>query len=272
MARIMSLVMTVFMIVPIIAPAIGTAVMTFAHWTWTFGILAIAGFSTFIWTQLRLPSTLPAEMRQPLNMKHIGKSYMAVLKTRVCFGYMLASGVVFGALFAFIGASEQIFDQVFGVGDRFWIWFAVIASGLAVANLVNAKIVERVGQRRISHTVLLLFIVFSVANLIAMHMTDQNFAIFITLFTLSFACFGMMGANFSSLAMEPLGKIAGTASAAYGFVTSTLSAWIGLYIARQFDGSVTPVLMGFVAMGTVSLLIVLWTEKGKLFELGAGKG
>jgi len=271
MARIMSLVMTVFMIVPIIAPAIGTLVMTFAHWTWTFGLLAVAGALTLIWTQFRLPPTLPAEMRQPLNLKHIGTSYMAVLKTRVCLGYMLASGIVFGALFAFIGASEQIFDEVFGVGEDFWIWFAVIASGLAVANLLNAKIVERVGQRRISHTVLLLFVIFSVVNLIAMPLTDQNFAVFITLFTLAFACFGMMGANFSSLAMEPLGKIAGTASAAYGFVTSTLSAWIGLFIARQFDGTVMPILIGFVVMGVVSLLIVLWTEKGKLFELGVGK-
>jgi len=271
MARIMSLVLTVFMIVPILAPAIGTAVMIFAHWTWTFGVLAIAGFMTFLWTQFRLPPTLPADMRQPLNMKHIGTSYMAVLKTRVCFGYMFASGIVFGALFAFIAASEQVFDEVFGVGDKFWIWFAVIASGLAVANLLNAKIVEQVGQRRISHTVLLCFIVFSVANVVAMHLMDQNFAIFITLFTLTFACFGMMGANFSSLAMEPLGKIAGTASAAYGFVTSTLAAWIGLVIARQFDGSVIPILMGFVVLGIVSLLIVMWTEKGKLFELGVGK-
>ena len=272
MARIMSLVMTVFMIVPILAPALGTALMAFAHWTWTFGILGIAGFATFIWTHFRLPPTLPPEMRQPLNLKHIGKSYMAVLKTRVCLGYLFASGIIFGALFAFIGASEQVFDEVFGVGENFWIWFAIIASGLAVANLVNAKIVERVGQRRISHAMLLLFVVFSLANVIAMHMTDQNFTVFMVLFTLTFACFGMMGANFSSLAMEPLGKIAGTASAAYGFATSSLSAWIGLTIARQFDGSVTPLLVGFLVMGIISLLIVLWTEKGKLFELGAGKG
>lgn len=271
MARIMSLVLTVFMIVPILAPAIGTLVMTFAHWSWTFGILAIAGFATLVWTQFRLPPTLPADMRQPLNFKHISTSYMAVLKTRVCLGYMFASGIIFGALFAFIGASEQIFDEVFGVGENFWIWFAVIASGLAVANLTNAKIVERVGQRRISHAMLLLFVVFSLANIIAMKLTDQNFVVFLTLFTLTFACFGMMGANFSSLAMEPLGKIAGTASAAYGFATSTLSAWIGLTIARQFDGTILPILTGFLVMGLTSLLIVLWTEKGKLFELGAGK-
>ena len=99
----------------------------------------------------------------------------------------------------------------------------------------------------------------------------QSFLVFLTLFTLAFACFGMMGANFSSLALEPLGKIAGTASAVYGFATSTLSASIGLLIARQFDGTVIPLLIGFAGLGTVSLLIVLWAQRGRLFEIGEGK-
>lgn len=271
MARIMSLIFTIFIIIPIIAPAIGTLVMTFAHWSWTFGILAVSGFACMVWAWLRLPATLPPENRQSLKPAYIGGAYLTVLKTRVCFGYMFASGIIFGALFAFIGASEQIFDEVFGRADEFWIWFAVIASGIAVANLANARLVERLGMRRISHTMLLCFVGFSVINLIAMQVTDQNFYIFIPLFTLAFGCFGMMGSNFSALALEPLGKIAGTASAAYGFATTTLSAWIGLVIARQFDGTVMPILIGFVAMGTLSLLIVLWTERGKLFELGAGQ-
>jgi DHA1 family bicyclomycin/chloramphenicol resistance-like MFS transporter len=271
MARIMSLVMTVFMIVPIIAPAIGTAVMTLSHWVWTFGITGAAGLLVAIWVYFRLPATLPAENRQPLNIGFIGGAYLQVLRTRVAFGYMLASGVIFGALFAFIGASEQIFDEVFGRGDKFWLWFATIASGLAVASLINARLVERLGQRRISHTMMLCFIVLSLANLIAMQVMGNHFPIFLTLFTLTFACFGMMGANFSSLALEPLGKIAGTASAVYGFATSTLSAGIGLLIARQYDGSIIPLLIGFVGLGTLSLLIVLWAEKGRLFGIGEGK-
>lgn len=271
MARIMSLVMTVFMIVPIIAPAIGTAIMTFAHWSWTFGILGVAGLLIFVWVYFRLPATLPEERRQPLNLRFIGGAYLRVFRTRVALGYMLASGVIFGSLFAFIGASEQIFDEVFGRGETFWIWFAVIASGLGVANLINARIVERLGQRRISHTMMLCFVALSLMNLIAMQFWAQNFPLFLTLFTLAFACFGMMGANFSSLALEPLGKIAGTASAVYGFATSTLAAGIGLMIARQFDGSVMPILIGFVGLGTLSLFIVLWAEKGQLFGIGEGK-
>jgi len=272
MARIMSLVFTVFMIVPIIAPAIGTFIMNFLSWSWTFGILGIAGALVFIWSQFRLPATLPPENRQPLNLEHIVKSYMTVLSNRISLGYMIASGLAFGALFAFIGASEQVMDEVYHQGDKFWIWFAVIASGIGVANLTNAKIVERVGMRRISHSVLILFIGFSVLNLTTQYIYGPVFWMFLPLFTLTFACFGMMGANFSSLALEPLGEIAGTASAAYGFATSTLSALIGLAIAKQFNGSVLPLLMGFVGLGIASFAVVFWTERGMLFERAAKRG
>ena len=271
MASILSLIFTIFMIVPIIAPAIGTAVMAYSDWHWTFGILAVSGCLMLLWTFFRLPATLPAEMRHPLNFKHIVRSYKTVLTTRVAIGYMFASGIVFGALFSFIGSSEQVFSEVFHRGDMLWFWFGVIASGLGVASLVNSRIVQRIGMRRISHAVLLLFIIFSLLNLVAMKFTDQNFWIFLPLFTLGFACFGMMGANFSSLALEPLGDIAGYAAAVYGTATTTISSFIGFGIARQFNGTIYPLLIGFVAMGLVSLSIVLWTEKGKLFELGEGK-
>lgn len=272
MASILSLIFTIFMIVPIMAPAVGTAVLTFAEWHWTFGILGVAGFVMLAWTFLRLPDTLPAEVRQPLNWAHIGRSYKTVLTTRVATGYMFASGIVFGALFSFIGAAEQIFDDVFGRGETLWLWFAIVASGIGVASLANSRIVQRLGMRRISHTVLLLFIAISVINLVAMKLSGQNFWIFLPLFTLSFGCFGMIGANFSSLGLEPLGKIAGYAAAVYGTATSTLSAWIGFVIARQFDGTVYPILIGFVCMGLISLAIVLWTERGLLFEQAVSRG
>jgi len=272
MARIMSLVFTVFMIIPIIAPAIGTFIMVFFGWRWTFGVLGFGSLLILVWSSFRLPATLPPEKRQPLNFGHIGRSYMLVISNRVSLGYMTASGLTFGALFAFIGASEQIMDEVYHQGDKFWIWFAVIASGIGVANLVNAKIVERIGMRRISHCVLTLFILFSFLNVMSQYILGPNFWVFLPLFALTFACFGMMGANFSSLALEPLGEIAGTASAAYGFATSTLSAIIGLVIAKQFDGTALPVLMGFFGLGLASLIVVFWTERGMLFERAAKRG
>ena len=81
----------------------------------------------------------------------------------------------------------------------------------------------------------------------------------------------MLGANFSSLALEYMGHIAGTANAVYGFLTLTLSSFIGFLVARSFDGTVRPLLISYVILGIASLCIILITERGRLFEVGEGK-
>ena len=271
MASILSLVYTVFMIVPIIAPAIGTAIMSVVDWHWVFGVLGVFSAILFIWTQFRLPMTLEESARQPFSFTQVTGAFKAVATHRITAGYMIASGIIFGCLFAFIGASEQVFDEVFGRGDKFYIYFAGIAGLLAVMNYFNSRVVERFGMRRISHGVVLIFITLSLINLIYMHFIGQNFYVFYGLFVLTFGCFGMLGANFSSLAMEFMGNIAGTANAVYGFVTMTLSSFLGFLVARSFDGTVRPLLMAYVLLGIASLCVILITERGKLFGIGEGK-
>jgi len=157
MARIMSLVMTVFMVVPITAPALGQAVLLFAPWEAIFAVLAAAGFAMLAWTFLRLPETRAPADRGPLARREIAAAYALVVKTRTTFGYMLASGVIFGALFAFISTSEQIFREVFHQGENFVFWFGGIAMALSGANLLNARLVRRHGMRRLSHGALVGF-------------------------------------------------------------------------------------------------------------------
>ena len=41
-------------------------------------------------------------------------------------------------------------------------------------------------------------------------------------------------------------------------------------MAQSYDGSSLPLLAGYVGLGTVSLVIVVVTEKGRLFGRGAG--
>lgn len=271
MASILSLVYTVFMIVPIIAPALGTLIMIQLPWQWIFGVLGIFSLIVLIWISFRLPMTLSREDQRPISLKGIANSFSAVLTHRISFGYMVASGVIFGCLFAFIAASEQVFDEVFGRGDKFWIWFAGIAGLLAVMNYSNSRAVEKLGMRRISHGVVLVFILLSCLNLFWMHFIGQDFWVFYILFAMTFGCFGMMGANFASLALEPMGEMAGTANAVYGFFTATVSSVLGIIVARSFDGTVRPLLLGYVLLGLGSLTVILITERGRLFGIGEGK-
>ncbi|WP_291060801.1 multidrug effflux MFS transporter [Hyphomonas sp.] len=266
MASFMSLVMSIFMIVPIIAPSLGQAILLFAPWEGIFIWLAIWGSVMLAWTWLRLPETLPAAARRPLNFASAFGAYLSVLRSQVSFGYMCASGIVFGALFAFIASSEQVFRQVFGKGDTFALWFAGIAGVMAAANFMNSRLVVKIGMRRISHTALIVFTVLSATLALSTLLFGENFAVFFPLFAIAFGCFGLMGSNFSALAMEPLGKIAGTASAAYGFATTLASAVTGAFIGSLFNGSTVPLMSGFACLGAGALVVVVITEKGRLFS------
>lgn len=266
MAKVLSLVMTVFMIVPILAPAIGQGILLFASWPWCFGVLGVAGMVMMVWAGLRLPETLPPENRRPLGMRATLGAYASVLRSRPTFGYMLASGVMFGALFAFLSASEQIFREVFGRGESFALWFAGIALVLAAATFTNSRLVTRFGMRRLSHIALISFTVLAALLLGLTTAFGESLALFYPLFTACFAFFGLIGANFNALALEPLGRVAGTASAAYGFATTTLAAFLGGLIGRAYDGTTGPLLLGFVGLGLGSLLIVAVTERGRLLR------
>ncbi len=268
MARIMSLVMTVFMIIPIIAPLIGQGVMIVAGWKWTFGILGIVGILVFIWVHYRLPETLENSTKGSIGFRHSTNVFFKVLQDPITTGYMISSGFIYAALFAFIASAEQIFNDVFDSGSLFSLWFAIIAGTLALANFINFRIVDKIGMRRISHVALILFVFLSFVNLLICCFIGEQLFIFLPLFALTFGCFGMLGANFSAIAMETQGDKAGTASALYGFFTTAVSSVFGFMVSSNFNGTVIPILIGFIILGISSLIAVIITENGKLFGLG----
>jgi hypothetical protein len=69
--------------------------------------------------------------------------------------------------------------------------------------------------------------------------------LFVTLAALMMFAFGLMFANFTWLAMEPQGYIAGTASSLYGSITTLLGIGIGTTIGQDYDGTLFPFATGF---------------------------
>jgi DHA1 family bicyclomycin/chloramphenicol resistance-like MFS transporter len=94
----------------------------------------------------------------------------------------------------------------------------------------------------------------------------ENLVSFGVLQGLTMFCFGLVGSNFGSMAMAPVGHIAGTASSVQGFISTTGGALIGLAIGQSFNGSTVPVAAGFFILGILAILVVLVTERGRLFR------
>ena len=264
MAKLMSMIFLIFMIVPIIAPTIGQGVLLIASWRWIFLLLAGMGSVMALWVFLRLPETLDPADKTTLAPGPLARTWAKVGTHRNAVAYMLASSVAVGANFGFLNSSQQIFAETFGAGDIFPFAFAAVALGMALANFSNSRVVMRFGARRVSHAALVGFILLSLTQFIAAR-SDETMTQFLILITLNMSMIGFIGANFSSIAMEPFGHVAGAASSFQNSARTMISALIGAGIGQMFDGTTAPLALGFLCCGCVALLIVLWGEKGRLF-------
>jgi DHA1 family bicyclomycin/chloramphenicol resistance-like MFS transporter len=266
MARVMSFVMIVFMAAPIIAPAFGEGILLIGSWRLIFWGVAVAGIAVFAWFWLRMPETLPADARQPLNPGRIARDYALVVRDRNSVGYTLAATATAGALFGFIGSIQQIMADVFHMPHRLVPVFAVVAGTMGMGAFLNSRIVMRYGMRPISHTALTVLVVLASIHLAVAWGGFESIWTFVVLQAAMMGCFGLVGANFSAMAMEKMGEIAGTASSLQGFVSTLGGALIGAAIGQAFDGTTIPLYAGFVLMGGTALLIVAITERGRLFR------
>lgn len=266
MARSMSTIMMVFMIVPITAPLFGQMVLLVAPWRAIFIVLSMAGLAMFLWVLARLPETLHPDNKTPISPRSIGSAWYQVIFNRNSFGHVMASGLMMAPLFAYIASAQQIFFDIFDAEDIFVYVFALNAGAMSLGNFANSRIVMRFGARRVSQSALLFFILVSIIHF-ALAMTDNiNIWTFTAMLAPSMAMVGLTGANFSSIAMQPFGKIAGVASSFQNFSRTALSASIGAAIGLQFDGTVLPIAIGFLVCGIASLALIFWAEEGRLFR------
>lgn len=269
MAEVMSLVMMVFMILPVVAPATGQLIMLFGEWHLIFLSMAAMALVISLWAFIRLPETLPADHRRPLTVRSVLGGFVIVLSNRIALFYMLGTSFILGALFGYINSAQQIFVDIYQLGNLFPLAFAAVATTLALASFVNSRLVGRFGMRRISQTMLMVFTGFSLLWAI-LSVTMQGtvpFPLMMAIYMTIMFSFSLVTANFNALAMEPLGEVAGTASSVLGFAQTVIGAALGAVIGQSFDGTTTPVAMGYCVLGFVAVICVLIAERGKLFRV-----
>lgn len=266
MARLMSLVSAVFITVPVIAPSLGQLVLMFAGWRWIFLMLSILALLAGVWVWVRLPETLHPEFRQKLDLPVIVVNMWGSLFNRASIGYVLGTALLIGSVFGYVNSAQQLLGEHFAVGAWFPVVFGGTAAMMAVSNIVNSRIVERFGARRVSHAGVLMFILVSAAQVWAAHYQGDNLVLFLPLMATNLMLLGFLGANFGSIAMQPFAKTAGAASSMQTFIRMFGAAVVGLIIGQAYDGTARPFAHALLICSTLALVFVLFSEKGKLFR------
>jgi DHA1 family bicyclomycin/chloramphenicol resistance-like MFS transporter len=265
MAQVMSFASTIFILVPMIAPSIGQGILSFAGWRGIFGSFIVFALITVVWFALRVPETLALEKRRPFSPKHIAAAAVEVVSIRTTLGYTVIIGLVQGVFLGYLNSSQQIFQEQYGLGSLFPLYFAVISLSLGMASLSNTRLVMRYGMEKLSRWALngifALAIIF--LGVAAAYAGQPPLWSLMTYLMTSFFCIGILFGNMNALAMQPLGHLAGVGSAVVGSLSTLISTLLGTVIGQSYDGTILPLVIGMALLTGVSIFVIRWTTSSR---------
>ncbi len=260
MAKLMSFVMLIFTLVPAFAPSLGAAIAVFAGWRGIFAAFVVFSLTSAIWLFRRQDETLPPGQRRPFRFGILARGIVEVLTNRQVVLSMVIQSLSFGILFSMLVSTQPVFDVVFGRAATFPLWFGGIALVAGSASLLNAAFVERLGMRYLVATALMAQVAISgvMCVLLVFGLLEGSllFAGFVVWTTSVFFQAGLTIGNLNSLAMEPMGHLAGLTASIVGSVATVAAVLIAAPIGLAFDGTPRPLAIGIFCLAVLASLVM----------------
>ncbi len=253
MARLMSLIMSVFILVPVLAPGIGQLVLLVVSWRVLFIAVMLFAWAATLALILLVPER--KIMRPPFSLRATAAGAMTILSHRRSMAITVAGGCIYGALMGYVNSSEQIFRGIFGAGRMFPVYFGGLAVFMAAATVTNRHLLKRFSMQRICMMALAAHVGWTCLALVVEVVTESlNLTLFLAYSAVTLFLLGLTFGNFNAMALQPFGSFAGAAAAVQATVMTLVSLITAAVIGNLFNGTLMPVLVGYLAMG----LIALW--------------
>ena len=265
MAKVISFIMIVFIIVPAIAPGVGQLILYFFSWKAIFMIFLIMAFIILIWFTLRINETLSLDARKSFSLKKIALDAKAVLSHPIALAYMITAGFVSSPFIAFLNSAQQILQEQYALKDYFPFVFAMIALTVGSASFVNGRLVQRHGMQKMVKTAILCQLGWSTIFFIIFFFFMNQIPLLwmLTYFLPTFFFTGILFGNMNSLALQPLGHIAGMGAALVGAISTMISVFFGTFISQQYQGTIHPLVIGFLIFALLSTILIFRTEANR---------
>jgi DHA1 family bicyclomycin/chloramphenicol resistance-like MFS transporter len=265
MGRIMSLIMVVFILVPALAPSLGQLILYFSEWRSIFGTFIFLGLLALVLLRFNQEETLKKENRIPFSLKSIINGTKETLMHPTSKYYMIASGLVFGAFVGYLSSAQQILQIQYKLGDSFSLYFGGLALCIGLSSYINSKLVMRFGMKKLSLiSVISLGIVSGIYfTLLKLFPSSGALTPFLAYLGLSFLFIGILFGTLNTLALEPLGHIAGVANSVISSIQTFLSVGIGGFVGHQYNGSVEPLVLSFFIVSLLSIVSLVIAIRNK---------
>ena len=234
--RMMATLMLVMGAAPILAPMLGGSLLSLFGWRAIFWVLAGYGLAALVLIWLTLPESLPPEQRRRDGPGAIVVVYARILRDRRFLAHALAGAVPMLGLFAYLVGSPHVLMGRHGLGPvEYGFAFGSNAFGLIAASQVIARLVRRIEPARLLLGALGVGAVAGLLVPVAVA-TGALWPLLAALF-LYISVLGAVMPMASALAMMPLGRVAGSASAVIGTMQFGGGAVVGLVLGALDPGS-----------------------------------
>jgi DHA1 family bicyclomycin/chloramphenicol resistance-like MFS transporter len=251
--RLMSKLMLVMGLAPILAPQLGSLLLAVAEWRaifWTLAAYSTVLALVCIW---QLPESLPEDRRRRDSLLGVLALYARLLADRRFMGLLLSGTLPIAGMFAYIGGSPFVFMDLLGVSPgHYGLFFGANALGIMGAARLNDRLVGKVAPRR----VLLVALAGMTAAAAALVLAAALGAGLWPIAALLFLYVSGIGATMplaTALAMQPMGRMAGSASALIGTFQFGLGAVAGAAVGLLHDGSAVPMAVVILCCGAGGL-------------------
>ncbi|MEA9390564.1 multidrug effflux MFS transporter [Acerihabitans sp. TG2] len=255
LTKFFALLMLVNGLAPIAAPVMGGALLAWTSWRGLFIVLAAIALILLVMCLWRLEESLPAGRRSQNSILSVFGSLAKLLTQRRFMGLCLTQGFSMAGMFAYIGASPFVLQQLYGLSPQsFSFCFAINGIGLVIAAQIAAHTSIRFGEQRV------LCIGLGIAG-IASSVLLLSGALHLPLPLILLALFfsvminGLIGTLASSLAMQTQRNNAGSASAMIGVAMFALGA---LSVPISGIGGTSVLTMAMTIWGCHIIAIILF--------------
>jgi len=252
--RMMAALMLVMGAAPILAPMFGGWLMAALGWRAIFWVLAAYGALALLAVILFLPESLPPERRRQDSPMQVLLVYLGILRDRRFLSCALAGALPMTGLFTYLVGSPHVLMGTHGLDPvTYGMVFGANAFGLILVAQITARLVRRYPPALLLGRALMLQ---ALAGLFALVAALSGV---LWPLLLAFFCYlSIMGAVLpmaGALAMAPLGRVAGSASALIGTLQFGSGAVVGVLLGALGGGAAWP--MGvLLACGGVGGLVV----------------
>ncbi|MDE2440706.1 MAG: Bcr/CflA family multidrug efflux MFS transporter, partial [Betaproteobacteria bacterium] len=254
--RTLSLMAMVTAVAPLLAPILGSALLAGFGWRGTFAAVLVWGLLSLAVVWRMLPETLPAEHRGQLSLAAAFAAYGRIALDPVALGLLLAGGMSFAAMFAYITASPFYFIDLQQLSPTaYGLVFAVNALGIFGANYFNSRLVKTHGAAvmagigsfcGLAGAMLLVFAMATGTGASGLSAVMGGLFIVVSMT-------GLLGANCVGLLMARYPQNAGASAALFGSSQFGFGMWASAAVNFLHDGSGRP--MAWVILGCASLSV-----------------